>query len=406
LRIGLISKRFPPERCGVGDFTCRLAQALQARGDEVVVLTARRNAAQGVPSLAAPDSPHSSIRVREVELSRWNGVAEVLRAIREERCERVQIEYSGYAWGRWGGAWRVNALAWRLRLAGTPLTTAFHEIYVQWGRSPKAWLISSAQRVHIALLALAADEVIVNTAERASTLRRWLPWKAGRVVYRPNASNIPLTTIPSARRAAIRAQAGAGAADMVVATFGNFAAAKKYEAVAEAIARLAERLPVKLWLLGDWRQADPRYVATLRAQIVALGMEGSTFWSGPQSSEEISAFLQAADIFALPQPDGHLTRSGAFMAAAAHGLPVVAVRNDANQREFDHGENVWLTGQSSASEFGAAIAHLAANPDLRERLGGNLRRLYERRFDWPVMVSPHEERETAPSLARVAGGRV
>jgi glycosyltransferase involved in cell wall biosynthesis len=178
----------------------------------------------------------------------------------------------------------------------------------------------------------------------------------------------------------VRAARGAGAGTLVVAMFGMFAAWKKYEEVIHAVAALREQFDLQLWLLGDWTVADASYIRALRELIASRKLEDICWWSGPLPAAEISAHQQAADIFVLPQADGDLTRSGAFLAAAAHGLPCVAVRNSANQVEFVPGENVLLVAGSNAPEFQSALTTLAANAKLREQLGLEARKLYESVF--------------------------
>jgi len=127
--------------------------------------------------------------------------------------------------------------------------------------------------------------------------------------------------------------------------------------------------------------------------VFAMGAHLSPVWLGLAAGSgaalgELSGYLQAIDIFVLPQPDGHLTRSSAFMAAAAHGLAVIAVRNVENQKDFAHGENVWLVDASRAELFAQAFRQLADDAALRARLGENLRALYARKFAWEVAAGP------------------
>jgi len=156
--------------------------------------------------------------------------------------------------------------------------------------------------------------------------------------------------------------------------------------------------PVRLWLLGDSRAAAPAYVEKLRERARSLGID-DVFWSGRLDSADVSAHLQACDVFVLPQADGHLTRSSAFMAAAAHGLPVIAVRNPGNQQEFTHGRDVWLAEKSSSSAFSEALGGLLVDPQLRFKLGGNLRKLYEEKFDWAVATRPAGGISSAPVIS-------
>jgi len=125
----------------------------------------------------------------------------------------------------------------------------------------------------------------------------------------------------------------------------------------------------------------------LRQRVRTSQLEGAVWWSGHLAADELSGYLQAVDIFVLPQPDGHLTRSSAFMAAAAHGLAVIAVRNEENQKDFAHGENVWLVDASRAELFALAFRQLADDAALRARLGENLRALYARKFAWEAAAA-------------------
>jgi glycosyltransferase involved in cell wall biosynthesis len=371
----IVTRRYPPQRCGVGDFVYKLAAERTRRGEEVVVVTAE----------CAEPRP-AGARVTEVQLEGPRAMEALAAAIEREGADEVQLEYSPYGWSRWGGSFGVNRLLRRLRRRGLRVRVALHEMFIEWSAHPARLALALLQRAHIALLALEADEIIVNTRQRQRRLERWLRWKGTPVRYRPNASNVALTPLSESERRRLRAEHGAGRETIVVATFGSFGAGKQYETAIDAVAALAPQRDLRLWLLGDWTAADPRIVHRLRESARAAGIEEKTFWSGPQPEERISALLQAADIFLLTQGDGDVTRSGAFMAAAAHGLAAVVVRNAENQQELRPGEDVLCAAESSGAEFARAIERLAGDGELRRRLGANLRAVYEREFDWKAML--------------------
>jgi len=74
MRIALITRKFPPQCCGVGDYTLGLARALGKQGHDVVVITQPE---QGVRP--------AGIRVVEARLDGWNDLHEVLRLLKRER---------------------------------------------------------------------------------------------------------------------------------------------------------------------------------------------------------------------------------------------------------------------------------------------------------------------------------
>lgn len=377
MRVALLTKRFPPDCCGVGDYTAQLARAMSATGATPVVLTGTANA-----------TGPAGVRVVTVALRGWRDLGSLLRRIAEERVDAVQIEYSGYGWGRRGFAFWVNALVVALRWRGVPVTVAFHEFQLRLVQHPLQAPVIAVQLIHILLLAATASHVVTNTEPRVRMLRRCLFWRAARIRYRPNSGTIPAIPVEPGRRQALREWRGASAQDVVVATFGMFAAGKNYEAMIRAVAHAGRQVPLKLWLLGNWQAARPEYVEQLRELVRELGMEADVIWPGLLPAEEVSAHLHACDIFVLSQPDGHLTRSSAFMAAAAHGLPVIAVRNLSNQTEFSHGKHVWLVERSNPAGFSAALTELARSKELRVQLGRNLFQLYQSAFDWKHAATP------------------
>lgn len=378
MRVLLLTKNFPPRSCGVGDFASRLAEELVAVGDTVSVLTE-----------PAGEPRHISIGLRELPLGGWPDLRPVLDAIAASAPDLVQLEYAGYAWGRWGAAWWVNALLYRLRRRGIPVHLGLHELAISMRQHPLQAPAALAQWFHIALLTAASDTVAVNMRSRAALLARLFPWWRAKLRYRPNPSNIAVVPISPAERDALRRERGVIPGDTLVATFGMFHPAKNYEAVIRALAQLRRVRPARLWMLGNAEAASPEYLARLTRVAKETGVEDAVWWSGRLEAAAVSRALQAADVFVLPQPDGHLTRSGAFMAAAAHALPVIAVRQPGgrDQAEFTHGEHLWLAERSTTEDLSAGIQALLDDRTGAIRMGRNLQRLYETRFDWPIAIA-------------------
>ena len=407
MRVLLVTKNFPPRSCGVGDYVCCLASELAAAGESVTVLTEPAEAPR-----------HVALGLREVPLRGWRDLSRILDAIAASAPDCVQLEYSGYAWGRWGVAWWVNALLFQLRRRGIPVRVGLHELAVSMRLHPFQAPVALAQWAHNALLIAAAETVAVNMRSRVALLERLFPWWREKIQYRPNSSTIPVVSTSPAERTAFRRARGAASDAIVVASFGLFHRAKNYEGLIQAVAHLYRFRPMQLWMLGNSAAASPEYTARLMQAARDAGIESALWWPGRLEAGDISRALQSADVFVLPQPDGHLTRSSAFMAAAAHGLPVVAVRQSGglDQREFRHGETVWLAEFSTAAHLAAGIRALIDDPAAAKQMGTNLRSLYEKLFAWSVTATvpgsvkqgavPVEEpgRQESVATAASAGG--
>ncbi|HDH10002.1 MAG TPA: glycosyltransferase, partial [Chloroflexi bacterium] len=135
---------------------------------------------------------------------------------------------------------------------------------------------------------------------------------------------------------------------------------------------------------GKVGSSDPTNVAYLRkveGLIEELGLADRVLWTGYTPPEEVSANLLASDVCVLPYRDGASFRRGSFMAALAHGLPIVSTRPRVDTPELRHGENILFVPPDSPTALAGAIARLAEDPALRRRLGEGAAKL-ARNFTW------------------------
>jgi glycosyltransferase involved in cell wall biosynthesis len=132
----------------------------------------------------------------------------------------------------------------------------------------------------------------------------------------------------------------------------------------EAVARLPAGLAT-LHLAGDDR-ADPGYGARVRARLSRPDLAGRVVVHGPLPAERVAALYQAADVFVLPslrEPYG--TVWGEAMAA---GLPVVGWRAGNLPHLAEHGREGLLADPGDVAALGAALARLAGDEGLRQRM--------------------------------------
>jgi glycosyltransferase involved in cell wall biosynthesis len=132
----------------------------------------------------------------------------------------------------------------------------------------------------------------------------------------------------------------------------------------DAVARLPAGLAT-LHLAGDDR-ADPGYGARVRARLSRPDLAGRVVVHGPLPAERVAALYQAADVFVLPslrEPYG--TVWGEAMAA---GLPVVGWRAGNLPHLAEHGREGLLADPGDVAALGAALARLAGDEGLRQRM--------------------------------------
>jgi len=98
-------------------------------------------------------------------------------------------------------------------------------------------------------------------------------------------------------------------------------------------------------------------------------------WTGYMLPEAVSAGLLAADICVLPYRDGVSFRRGTLHACLSHGRAIVTTRPAVPLPEVCHGENMFLVRPYAPEELAEAIALLAQDRTLCERLERGARAL-------------------------------
>jgi len=136
----------------------------------------------------------------------------------------------------------------------------------------------------------------------------------------------------------------------------------------------------------------------LRGLAHELGVSEWTSFTGPLARSEVLRQLAWSDV--LVQPSLHDSGGTVTLEAMAYGLPVIALRlgGPAYQVTEDTGLLVGASSeQQVVSDMAAAMRRLAADPDLRRRLGEAGKERRTRHFSWESVA-----RELASALSEIA----
>ncbi len=395
MRVCLISGEYPPMQGGVGDYTRELGRALAAQGVEVCVVTSVR---------ASRDNETGSVVVHPIT-RRWNWGcwAPIVAEAREHRADILHIQYQTAAYSMHPA---INLLPLRLRwLPARPRTVVtFHDLRVPYlfpKAGPVRWWITLA-------LARWSDAAVVTNVEDLATLRsqRLIRSSSVDLSLIPIGSNIAPCPPKDYGRQAWRRRWGVEPEETLLSYFGFLNESKGAETLIRALAELVRRgLSVRLLMVGGQvGNSDPTNVAYLRKMqrlIDELGLADRVLWTGFTPNEEVSANLLASDICVLPYRDGASFRRGSFMAALAHGLPIVSTRQTDNrgqraasseqataQGQLIDGENVVLVPPDDPVTLADAVAALMTAPEKRRRLGTSAR-LLSQCFTWEQIAHQH-----------------
>ena len=161
-------------------------------------------------------------------------------------------------------------------------------------------------------------------------------------------------------RARIRTQLGVAPDRPVVIAVSRLVRHKGYPELARAMQGVPD---TELWVVGERLASDrgPNMEDVLRE----AGLGERLRMLGYR--EDIAALMAAADIFVLPSQFEGLPMS--VIEAMLCGLPVVASDIRGPQEQVVEGETGLLVPMGDAGALRDAIARLAADPDLRRRMG-------------------------------------
>jgi glycosyltransferase involved in cell wall biosynthesis len=215
------------------------------------------------------------------------------------------------------------------------------------------------------------DVLVCNTPIIAEYVRK-LGWKKGVEVI-SNFTNTERVTPVS--RASLHTPDDA----TVVMSMGRFSPRKGFHNLIEAVAKLPG---VYLWLAGDGGAR-----ADLEKQAVASGIENRVRFLGWQ--KDVRPFVAAANIFVMPsiyEPLGNV-----ILEAWAQGLPVVSSRSEGPQWFMRDEENGLMVDIGDVVGFADAIAAIASDKNLANRLAEGGQKTLMSQFSEKSVVASYIE---------------
>ncbi|MBV8616774.1 MAG: glycosyltransferase [Acetobacteraceae bacterium] len=267
MRIVLVSGSWPPDRCGVGDYSDRLAAELAPRGVDLVRFGSPR-----------------ALRTQDIR-----------RAAHDIRAQRPDIVHIQYPTAGYGRSLCPSLLP---AMLDCPVLVTLHE-YSIFGRYRWPWFAGYAY---------GSKAVIFTTeAERALFVRR-MPAMRARTEVIPIGSNIPEgPDLPRDPRS--------------VCYFGLLIPRKGIETFLALARKLAGSTPaIRFAIIGSFPASSAAYAERVLREARELGVQclvGLT-------AEEVARQLKSISYAYLPFPDQVTERRGSLLAALTNGMTVLA----------------------------------------------------------------------------------
>jgi glycosyltransferase involved in cell wall biosynthesis len=327
MRVMFVTGSFPPMRCGVGDYTQRLAMALAAiPGNTVGLLTSRRCA-------AAEDG--GNVAVFPI-VDRWTlgEIWKVFRLFRRWRPDLVHIQYPTQGYGRGTLPCLVPLLAW---LAGVRIVQTWHEPVAR--RATFAMLLQRLPPGRIVVVRPRYTELL-DPLPRALVPAR-------RLQYIPSASAIPRASLGAQQQAMLRQQYLKGQKRLVV-FFGFLYRHKGVDLLFD----IADPATDQVVIAGDTDHLD--FKAELQQRAASPAWAGKVTLCGFMAADDVAALLAVADAVVLPFRHG-----GGEWNTSLHGALVnnaYVITTSTTRHGYDADSNIFYAGIDSVDQMREALA--------------------------------------------------
>lgn len=299
-------------RCGVGDYTANLADALgRCKDTSVAVLT---------DAAATPISSYLNFEVFPI-VKGWRLVdaVRIAKFALRWRPDLVHIQYPTQGYGRRYLPWLLPTL---FSVVNVPVVQTWHEYHFE--------------RVRRNLLnAALSGGLIVVRPNYKEMMPGWYRWLIRRKHFEfiPNASAIPRSSLSDEERVSLRSRFATAPTRLIV-YFGFVYPSKRVELLFE----IADPSQHHIVLICDLNPSD-EYHKTIKKSINKEPWIGKVTVTGFLPSDEVGRLLAAADAVVLPFRDGAGTWNTSVQAAVTQGTFVLTTSRE--RHGYDASQNIF-----------------------------------------------------------------
>lgn len=218
---------------------------------------------------------------------------------------------------------------------------------------------------------LAVSQSVANTLIKCGVPKR----KITVVHHGTDVGEFEQTTLPPE---SVRADLGLSDDDVAVGIVGRIAQEKGHRYLYEAMNRLEAGSPVRAVVVGDGPDADAG-----RTYVRDHGLEDRVIFSPFRT--DVNNVFNALDIVVVPST-WEEPCSAVIQQAMALSRPVIGTRTGGTPEMILDGETGLLVAPSNAESLASGIANLAADRDLRRKMGAAGRARVEQYFSLDVMT--------------------
>ena len=161
-----------------------------------------------------------------------------------------------------------------------------------------------------------------------------------------------------------------------------FTGAMNYYPNVEAATYFATAIQPLLHRMAGGKDAPKAYFVGARPTQAVQALHDGRFITVTGRVDDVRPYVWPAAVFVVPILTGGGTRLK-ILEAFAMGKAVVSTSKGAEGIEAEHGRHLLIADEPE--EFATAVYRLLSDPELRERLGREARRLVETKYSWDAI---------------------
>ncbi|MBM2841240.1 MAG: hypothetical protein HW412_1768 [Bacteroidetes bacterium] len=363
----MVTGSYPPQPCGVGDYSFRLVHELQAAGVIVDVVTTRSSDRREMNEVR--------YSLTDWKLLNWRSAVAWMAT---QTYDLVHVQYPARFYGY------IPDLAFltfmlKKRMPGIPVVVTIHEFGI----------VHLLRKLTIAFIVAKADAVIVTAQSEQVAFERWMPWTRKKVHLIHMAATLPTLPVSQVEKEAVRQRYGINAGEIVLGYFGFLHPNKGVERLIRAFALVHARYPHTRLMIMSLRELEKNeFHRSLTKLVTDLGLEQAVIWTGFLDPESLSRHIGSIDIAVLPFAEGVSLRRLSFMTALDHGIPTVTTRGKVEPGSLgleDGVDAMFASAGDSPQSLADVINKLIDFPNLRRTLQVN-GKAWMKPYQWPSVV--------------------
>ncbi len=361
MRLAVLSPTFPPDRCGIGDYSSRIVEEFLNLNHFVGVFTNQQS-----PLFIHP-------RLSYYPLSQsW-------RNLKDFRPDRLMIQYIPYLYSKkWGIHFFLPLWVLCLRFfIRKPILLIVHELHYPIQFNPKGLLIGIPQFLQFIFIALLSSKISFTFEAPYKIYSKLFFWK--KVFLIPVGANIKRVAFDSL----IPLDEKISRDTTVLLHFGGSHPTNLFHYEFAALGAILQKFKnVNLFYAGLTQNKidtllEFYHFTHLRERITALGF---------LSEQEVSAWITRSNLILAPFLDGISTRRTSAMAALEHEKPLLTTRSWSTNTEIPWEDFCYITPIEPSRKFNEMAISILEHPKEAEQMGHKAKLYYDKNFSYPVIT--------------------